>query len=272
MINFSVLLSVYKNERAKYLNNALESIYKDQILKPTEIILVQDGPLTEDLYNIIKVWKNELADSLKIIDLPKNVGLGNALNIGLRECSYEWVMRMDTDDISMPKRFLTQIEYIKDHPNIDLIGGIIEEFSEDLSTSLGKRTVPLDSVNIRKQSKKLNPLNHVTVCFKKSAILSVGGYQHHLFMEDYNLWLRLIAAKYNIINLNDIFVQVRAGDGMITRRKGLSYIKSEIQLAKLKRDLKIDGFLSSNMILLSRCLARILPNSLLIHLYKSLRK
>ncbi|QPE17513.1 glycosyltransferase [Providencia rettgeri] len=266
MLNFSVLLSVYKNENPIYLNEAIESIYDNQDIKPTEIVLVKDGPLTDELNIVIESWKTRLHNTLKIIDIPTNVGLGNALNLGLKECSYDWVMRMDTDDISTPHRFSTQIEYIRNNPEVDLIGGFIEEFNENLSESLGKRIVPLQRDTIRKQSKKLNPFNHVTVCFKKNVISSVGGYQHHLFMEDYNLWLRVISANHNVANIDDIFVNVRAGSNMITRRKGWTYIKSELKLAKLKRELKIDNYLSSNLILISRCLARILPNNLLIHL------
>lgn len=96
---FSVLLSVYKNEKPEYLKSAIESIYFAQTLKPSEIILVEDGPLTVELYDVIRELKVKLENTLKIVKLEKNSGLGIALNKGIFECENELVARMDTDDI-----------------------------------------------------------------------------------------------------------------------------------------------------------------------------
>lgn len=110
---FSVLISVYKNENPKYLERAIESIYFEQILKPNEIILVEDGPLTNKLYEVIGTLKKKLKNILKIVKLEKNSGLGKALEIGITQCSNELIARMDSDDISNKKRFKKQIECFK---------------------------------------------------------------------------------------------------------------------------------------------------------------
>ena len=107
-MKFSVLMSVYKNEKAEYMKLALESIYNNQSLKPNEIILVQDGPLTQELYTLIDDYKKKYKGILKTINLEKNIGLGNALNIGLEKCTYELIARMDTDDIAFSERFKKQ--------------------------------------------------------------------------------------------------------------------------------------------------------------------
>lgn len=263
-------MSVYKNESSENINSCLSSITIPPKNDKSEIILVIDGEISSDLNLAIISWLDKIP--LKLIRLNENVGLGNALNIGLTHCSNEWVFRMDTDDICLPDRFEKQISYIQENPHISLIGGNTKEFSEDMSNSNGQRNVACEHNDIIKLAKRRNPFNHMTVAFKKSAVLAVGGYQHHLYMEDYNLWLRMIAAGYKTHNLQDVLVNVRAGSSMISRRRGLTYIKSELQLAKLKIKSKIDSPLSATIIFFMRSIPRILPTSLLNVIYKKLRK
>ncbi|MBW5408396.1 glycosyltransferase [Morganella morganii] len=268
-MNFSILISLYNKEKPDYLYSSLLSI-KDNTILPSQIVIVFDGPISNDLSDVVFTFMNLLP--IDIIKLPKNVGLGNALNIGLTKCNYDIIFRMDTDDICLPNRFEKQINYIQENPHISLVGSNTEEFNEDMTISNGQRHVACEHDDIIKLAKKRNPFNHMTVAFKKSAILAVGGYQHHLYMEDYNLWLKLIAAGYKTHNLQDILVNVRAGSSMVSRRRGLTYIKSEFQLAKLKIKSKIDTPLSATIIFFMRSIPRILPTSLLNVIYKKLRK
>lgn len=129
-MDFSVLLSLYAREKSYALNACLESIWFKQNIKPTEIILVQDGPIGTQLIKVVKYWQNQIGDVLKVIALPDNIGLGRALNEGLKHCSYEWVFRMDTDDICLPNRFEKQIQYINNNPEIVILGGQISEFNK----------------------------------------------------------------------------------------------------------------------------------------------
>lgn len=270
-LNFSVLASIYHKESPEYLDACLESIWVTQSLRPNEIILVKDGPLTSELDNIIAKWKTILMSALKVIPLEQNVGLGKALNIGLSNCSNEWVFRMDTDDICVPDRFEKQIDFIKAHPDISLLSGQIKEFDGSVENVTGVKSVPQIHDEILKFSKTRNPFNHMAVAYKKSIIESVGGYQHHLYMEDYNLWLRVLASGFKVANLEDTLVMVRAGEDMIKRRKGKVYVNSEWQLLNLKRSL---GYQSTTMALLTftaRSIPRLLPTSILSKVYSRLR-
>lgn len=272
MLKFSVLLSVYKNETPSSLEQALNSLLVNQTIIPTEVILVEDGPLTPELDKMISLWENNFSNILKIVPLKKNVGLGNALNVGINHCTYDWIFRMDTDDCCLPERFDKQISYINKNPGISLLGSYTKEFDSDMSESLGIRTVPHCHNDIMQYIKKRNPFNHMTVAFRKDVIKAVGGYKHHLYMEDYNLWIRVISAGYKVGNINEILVNVRGGDSMIKRRKGLVYIKSELQLAKLKIEKNIDSPFSAYSNLIIRSIPRLLPTYILSKIYKKLRK
>ena len=141
-----------------------------------------------------------------------------------------------------------------------------------MENSFGYRINPTEHNDIVNYAKKRNPINHMTVAFKKEAVLAVGGYQHHLFMEDYNLWIRMISSGYKVANLPDILVKVRAGNSMVTRRKGLKYIKSEYKLANLKIKTNLDNSFSAYSIFLLRSIPGMLPTSFLSKIYKMLRK
>lgn len=271
-MKISVLMSIYYRENKEYLDQCLSSIWDIQTIKPDEIIIIQDGVLTNELLLVIDKWKNKLGSKLKIVIIKNNVGLGKALNEGLKYCSNEWVFRMDTDDICLPERFQKQIDYIYKNPNVALLSGQVEEFDENMSYSIGIKKVPITNDEIYSSVLLRNPFNHMAVAYKKSVIEKVGGYQHHLYMEDYNLWLRVIAQKYEVYNLPDILVNVRAGSAMYARRKGFEYIKSEYQLAKLKNDLKLQPIILSYIYFIVRSFPRLLPRTLLGQIYKKLRK
>lgn len=272
-MNFSVLISIYFKEQPEHFNACMESIWNNQTVKPSEIIMVEDGPLTAELDQIIKYWKDKLADTLKVIKLAKNVGTGKAKNIGLQQCINEIVCIVDTDDISVPDRFEKQITILSNDPDLVILGGQIIEFINEPSSPSGMRNVPLTNLELRQYAKKQSPFNNMTIAYRKSKILKVGGYQHHLWMEDYNLFLRVIAEGYKVQNLQDVLVYARIDNGMHGRRKGLEYIKSEKQLLDLKKQLKLQNPLYANMLFLIRSAFRLLPANLLGKIYNTfLRK
>lgn len=178
---------------------------------------------------------------------------------------------MDTDDISIFNRFEKQVQYIIDHPNIDIFSTQVIEFEGNINNVTGTKKVPLRHVEIIKFAKWRSPFNHMSVAYKKSVIDAVGGYQHHTLMEDYNLWLRVLAAGYQSANLEESLVLVRAGEAMVKRRRGLIYAKSEWQLFKLKQKLKFQSSFSAFYTFIFRFLPRLLPSSILIKVYALLR-
>lgn len=266
-MRFSVLLSLYFKEKPGFLNECFYSILQDQITQPNEIVLVLDGPIGQELQDSVDYWQKKIGSMLKVIPLSKNVGLGKALNEGLMRCSNEWVFRMDTDDICTPDRFEKQIQFIKENPDVVLFSGQILEFNKTSEDAKTLKSVPIHHNEILKFSKKRSPFNHMTVAYKKSVIEKVGGYQHHLFMEDYNLWLRVIAAGYKVGNHPDVLLYARVGNGMHARRKGFEYIKSEKQLLNLKKELKIQSTIHANMLFLIRSAFRLMPSSILGKFY-----
>ncbi|MDI3379573.1 glycosyltransferase [Acinetobacter sp. V89_7] len=264
---FSVLSSIYHKEQPSHFNDCMESIWDKQTLKPTEIILVEDGPLTLELDSIIAQWQEKLGNILRVKKLDKNVGTGKAKNIGLQECTFDIVSIVDTDDICVPERFEKQIEFLKNNPDVSIIGGQILEFVEDISMPTGMRKVPLSNEDLTEYAKKQSPFNNMTITYRKSHILEVGGYHHHLWMEDYNLFLRVIARGYKIQNLADILVYARIDNGMHGRRKGYEYIKSEKQLLNLKLELKLQSLASAYILFAVRSAFRVLPSNLLGKIY-----
>lgn len=267
-VEFSVLLSIYHKENPTFLNQCFSSIWSEQMLKPTEIVLVKDGELTAELEQVISAWQEKLDSVLKIVALEQNVGLGKALNAGLVQCSYDWVLRMDTDDIAMPDRFQKQIDFIQHNPDVVLFSGQILEFNQNISDANVLKSVPTEYQKIKQFAQKRCPFNHMTVAYKKDVILELGGYQHHLFMEDYNLWLRVIGAGYKVANLPDVLLYARVGNGMHARRRGWQYIKSEKQLLDLKLKLKIQPVMPAVILFVLRSFVRLLPAFLLQRVYK----
>jgi glycosyltransferase involved in cell wall biosynthesis len=117
-------MSIYYKETASNLNQCLESL-AGQTVPATEIIIVKDGNLTNELEQILTSWKNKLP--LKIIGYEENRGLAYALNYGLGYCSYDLVARMDTDDIALPERFEKQVKFMTNNPEIAVSSAWVEE-------------------------------------------------------------------------------------------------------------------------------------------------
>ena len=175
-MKFSVLMSVYKNDKAEEVANALDSLIH-QTVRPDQIVLVLDGPGSDEINKLVNRYAFE-EDIIDLVPLEKNVGLGNALSIGLTYCKYEYVARMDSDDFSLPNRFKKQIYFLNLHPEIDVLGGQIVEYDSKMRNKVAIRKVPLTMDDIANRMKTRNGMNHVTVMYKKSAVLAVGNYQH----------------------------------------------------------------------------------------------
>jgi len=266
---FSVLLSVYINESPCYLNASLTSIWDSQTLKPSQIVLVQDGPLNTELYVIIKKWKKRLGDIFTIVSLAHNVGLASALNEGLKFCRYEIVARMDTDDIALPNRFEQQLSFLEANPHISVCSGQIEEYSEDLITKLSTRKLPLRHDEILKFAKKRNPISHPCVIFKKTDVIAVGGYPL-IYPEDYPLWVLMLNKDYQFANLPQILVKMRVGDAL-TARRGLRFLKGEIQVFNLMYKIRFLSTAEYCLNIIQRIFVRLGPTWLKKILYKFAR-
>ena len=234
----SVLMSVYHKEKPEYLKQAIESI-QAQTLQTDDFVLVCDGPLNDALDKVIAEKQQEMGMTLNVVRLSKNGGLGNALNEGVKHCKNELVARMDSDDICLPNRFELQLQYLEQHPEVDIIGGQMTEFIDTPDNIVGKRVVPCVNDEIYDFMKGRCALNHVTVMFRKEAVLKAGNYQDWFWNEDYYLWVRMMIAKCKFANVPDVLVNVRSGADQYARRGGRKYYESEKGIKKLQLDNKM---------------------------------
>ena len=231
-MNFSVLMSVYIKENPEYFDLALKSNLLDQTLKPSEFILVCDGPLNIELEKVIEKYSELFPEIFKVYRLSKNGGLGEALNYGLKKCMYEIIARSDSDDICVAERFEKQIEFLKNNRDVAVLGTAIDEFDSDPNKRVFLKLLPTNSVELYEFAKFRSPLNHMSVMFRKSVVQSVGSYMHMKYLEDYYLWLRILIAGHKIANLSDVLVHARIGNGMIYRRSSREYISGWERLSR----------------------------------------
>lgn len=230
---FSVCTSVYKNDNPEYVGTALDSMLVNQTVKPTEIVLVQDGPVPSGLSALLLEYEEKYQDVMHIIRLEKNGGLGNALKLGVENAKYDIIARMDSDDICLPDRFEKQLAYLEAHPECNIVGGQMTEFIGSPDNIVGRRAVPLTNEEIYNYMKSRCALNHVTVMFRKEAVLKAGNYQDWFWNEDYYLWVRMMMNKCVFANIPDVAVNVRSGADQYSRRGGKKYFDSEIGIKKL---------------------------------------
>lgn len=258
-IQFSVLISVYKKEKPEYLKTALQSII-NQTLKPTEIVIVKDGLLTQELDDCIKDYEHEYPELIKIVAFKENRGLGLALRDGVTACKYDYIARMDSDDIAKPERFAKQFQYLKLHPETALLGTWITEFSKDENKPDTVTKLPCLQKEILKYAKKRNPFRHMTMVLKKEAVIKSGNYRDFLWFEDYDLWGRMLQKGFMAANIPEYLVNVRADEEMFARRGGWQYLKQDYRFQQF---LLKTGFISVWAFLVNiliRTTIRLVPN------------
>ena len=267
-MKFSVLLSLYYKESPIFLRESLNSVF-GQTLQPDEVILVEDGPLTPALYEVVEEFACQHT-KIKRIVLGKNGGLGNALNEGLKHCSYGLVARMDTDDICKPERFAKQVAFMENHPEIDVVGAWIDEFQGIISNVTSTRKLPQTPQEIQSFGKKRNPMNHPVTMFRKQAVEAAGGYLPFPLFEDYYLWVRMMLNGSKMYNMPESLQYFRFSPEMFKRRGGWKYAYVEI---RFQRQLQKLGYIGIPTMMTNVCIrlaTRLVPNSLRGWIYKKL--
>ncbi len=237
---FSVLMSVYAKDRPAWVCRALDSIFLSTV-KPSEVIVVIDGPIPVELRGILSEFSYKYPQ-IKLCPLAKNGGLGPALAYGLEQCSHELVARMDADDISLPDRFSKQLAYFAAHPNTAVLGGQIQEIDGDSLQPVAIRAVPQTDKEIKEFLKSRSPFNHMTVMFRKSAVLTAGSYGNYFFMQDYFLWAHMAAKGFEMANLPDILVNARVNEELYKRRGGWKYFKRSWTISSKLRELQLISY------------------------------
>jgi len=239
MRSFSIITSIYKNDHPEHVRIALDSMLVNQTIKPSEIVLVRDGLVPSSLDSLLNEYETRYPKIFNIIRLEQNGGLGKALRLGVETAKYDIVARMDSDDICLSNRFERQLQFLEQHPEVDIVGGQMTEFINTPNNIVGKREVPCTNDEIYQFMKNRCSLNHVTVMFRKEAVLNAGNYQDWFWNEDYYLWIRMMMAKCRFANVPDVLVNVRSGADQYARRGGRKYYESEKGIKKLQLDNKM---------------------------------
>lgn len=217
-MTLSVLMAVYKSEKTEYLDMALQSVWTDQTCKPDQIVLVEDGELTDELSGVIRKWKELLGDILTIIKNTSNIGLTKSLNRGIQAVRSELIARMDSDDRSHPMRFERQKKFFESHPDIDIIGGTLQEVDENGNT-LNIRHYPLTHEDVLNTMYKVSPLAHPTVMMRKKIFDNGLKYDERFrTSQDIALWYDAVCHGYKIANLPEITIYFRRAGNVYKRR------------------------------------------------------
>lgn len=233
--SYSVLMSVYVKEKPVYLRASIESMM-NQTVPTNDFVLVCDGQLNLELDAVIDEMQQKYGDVLHIVRFEKNGGLGHALQVGVKECRNDLIARMDSDDISRPYRCERELQILMKHPEISIVGAVIEEFSTTPDVIDAKRVVPETSEEIVEFSKNRNPFNHPSVMYRKKDVLKAGNYSDVRFMQDYYLWIDMLIAGMNGYNIQEPLVWMRADNNLFRRRSGKLYVEIQVNLFKKMRD------------------------------------
>lgn len=268
-MRFSVLMSLYIKEKAEYARTCFESLER-QTVCADEWVVIEDGMLNSELYALLDEWQEKNPNLIKRIKLRTNRGLGEALKEGVKHCSNELIARMDTDDICREDRFEKQLAEFRLDPGLDICGSHILEFDGNHRNIVCQRKVPLDNEDIVKYQKRRDGFNHVSVMFKKSAVLRAGNYQSCPLMEDTLLWAKMFLSGAKGKNIDDFLVYVRVGSDMFNRRGGMQYFK---KYRDARRKVYETGFISRVdyvYTLAIQLIIALMPNKLRGFIYKKI--
>lgn len=226
-MEYSVLMTVYRADDPEFLRQSLESMLF-QTAPSDDIVVVKDGPVPEELEQVITGLQQAHPGRIRPLQLPENVGLGLALNAGLQVCRHELVARMDADDISLPTRCEAQLAMFAEDPELDIVGCPVQEFSGDPSNIVGCRNVPAGHAEILRFARRRDPFNHPTVMYRKSKVLAYGPYDDYRKNQDTALWIKLLSAGCKGANCPEPLLLFRFDDKTYQRRK--SWVNTRLLL------------------------------------------
>jgi glycosyltransferase involved in cell wall biosynthesis len=268
-LHVSVVLATYGEDDPDALQDALDSVVC-QTHTPAEVVLVENGPVPSTIESVVKDYQQCHPDTFSVVQIDTNQERGYARRVGVENASHELVAMMDSDDIAVPQRFEEQVEYLSDHPEIDVVGGYIAEFTDDPDNPHAVRRVPLTPEEVADKARFRSPINQMTAMARRTAILEAGNYRRVDPMEDYDLWARMLTNGSKLANIPQVLAKVRGGEAMYARRGGWKNAYEEIRLQRqfLERE-----FINLPIALLNLCIRipiRLLPNRLRAVIYSGL--
>lgn len=225
----SALLPVHGHIEVESLRAALESLLA-QTRIPDEVVIVEDGALGAGHHEVLADIEDRHPRVIRL-RLPVNRGAGVANQTGLEAASGTWIAKFDADDICLPHRIERQLLAL-DTSGADVCGSAMLEFVEDPASPVALRTVPVTHEGIAGRMRFNNPINHPSSMYRRELAVAVGGYADLRYMQDYDLFARLLAAGAKMINLEEPLVLFRANEGMRRRRGARELTALEWQLQR----------------------------------------
>lgn len=272
MQKYSVLMSLYVKEKPEYLPLAIDSMI-NQTVKPEEIIIVEDGPLNDELYSIVNDYKDKYPELFTIVVNEKNIGLGLALNEGLKVARNEFVARMDTDDISKPERCEKQLKVFEENSNLSIVGAWVDEFYKTPDEIASTRAVPETSDEIYQFAKKRSAFNHPVVMYRKSKVLENNGYSDLRRNQDVDLFGRMLFNGCKAYNVQEALLWFRSNEDLAKRRKSWENTKSYISTIKKFWKMGYSSFGNYLTVAIAQTVVFLMPAKLQNWVYKKfLRK
>lgn len=265
--NISVLMAVHNGEKARNLHKALCSL-NNQSLQPKQIVLVEDGPLGGQLMDEIEHWQSVWGRRLTIVRNAENLGLTASLNRGIEQVCNPIIARMDSDDIAHPRRFERQARFLRQHPDIDIVGGSIKEFNDE-GRNLATRHYPLTHNAVLHSIHRASPLAHPAVMMRSTIFQRGLRYdERYRTSQDIALWFDAICAGFRIANIPDTVLYFRQDDRMYRRRgRGKAWGEFAIYCSGIRR---LYGVISWRYLFpVGRLMARMMPSAIIRWLYRS---
>jgi glycosyltransferase involved in cell wall biosynthesis len=255
----SVVLPVHAAIDPEHLAAALASV-SQQTLVPDEVVIVADGPLTA-AHDVVLAAYAESRPGVRTIRLPSNQGAGVATQTALAAARHTWVAKVDADDILVPHRLETQLRRLTS-VGADVCSSAMVEFVGRPDHVVGTRTTPVDHREFARLMRFRNPVNHPTVMFRRAAAVASGGYRHLPYLEDYDLWARMLRDGATFVGVAEPLVSFRS-DGMLSRRRQRSALRSELLLQPRLRGYGLVSAARMPLNLALRCGYLLLPMPLL---------
>ncbi len=263
---YSVLMSVYSRDNPQFLRLAIDSML-NQTVKTNDFVIVEDGEIGADLNSVIEEYSSKF-DCFNFIKLTRNVGLGKALDAGIKYCKNNYVARMDADDISLLNRCEKQLKVFAKDPTLSIVGSWVDEFDIDPNIVNSTRCVPEDNEQIKKFLRHRSPFNHPVVMFKKDDVLRCGGYGPLKRKQDMDLFSRMINMGCIGYNIQESLLLFRANIDNLKRRKSKEYRKSTIEVAKLNYKRNYISLSNLIYIVVGQFVILLLPNFMLKRLLR----
>jgi glycosyltransferase involved in cell wall biosynthesis len=253
-VTVSALMPVHAGADPRHFRLALASLFA-QTRPLDEVVVVEDGPLGP---GHLRALDDAACPELTRVTSAGSLGIAGALNLGLAASGSEWILRMDSDDISYADRLERQLDAVASG-GLDVLGTAMSEFRDDPSSSIGIRRMPSNHEAIARYMRRRSPINHPTALYRRALALQVGGYQRIDGVEDYDFFSRLMAEGARFANLDAPLVHYRVTDQLFARRGGRKFLAAEYQLQRNLRAYGLVGRAEAIVNLATRVGYRLLP-------------